>query len=324
MSEPTIQTGANSTLVYYWEDGSDGFKGDPDDSTPKPFGKDSTLSAFEGSRNAVELFEPNSRDVEEWIEQEFSGSWTADFVFSNPWWNKAVIDAPTTSGSSEPYSHEFSGEAPRSMQIVTGNTKSGEDWLLRGAVVSDATISIEVPGNVTVSLSGAYASLEEAEPSTQESQASRSAEVFTFANGELSIGGTTQRLIQSLTLSIQNNIDPTLELGAEEPVDYSPKARMLTVDHVQTRDDTSDDAIDRFLGGSSTLSAPTKESMTILLDNGKTGSAKQSVQYDLTDAFPNEFSVDGTGDPDSNIENSVTNRPVSITATAENDVDTAP
>jgi len=132
MATPTIQTGANSTLVYYWEDGTDGFKGDPDDSTPKPFGKDSSLSAFEGSRNAVELFEPNSREVEQWIEQEFSGSWTADFVFSNPWWNRAALTTPSTTGSSAPYTHEFDGEDPSSMQIVTGNTRSGEDWLLRG------------------------------------------------------------------------------------------------------------------------------------------------------------------------------------------------
>jgi hypothetical protein len=324
MATPTIQTGANSTLVYYWEDGLDGFKGDPDDSTPKPFGKDSSLSAFEGSRNAVELFEPNSREVEQWIEQEFSGSWTADFVFSNPWWNRGALTTPSTTGSSAPYTHEFDGEDPSSMQIITGNTRSGEDWLLCGAVVSDVTISIEVPGNVTVSLSGAYSALEETEPSTQEAQASRSAEVFTFADAQLSIGGTVQRLIQSLTFTIANNTDPVLELGAEEPVDFSPKSRMLTVDHVQTRDDSSDDAIDRFLGGSSTLSAPTEDAMTLRLDNGKSGSEKQTVKYDLSGAFPNEFSISNTGDPDSDIENSVTNRSVGVTCTAENDVETAP
>jgi len=322
MAKPSIQTGAHSTLVFYWED--NGFKSDPNDDTPKAFGKDSSLSTFDGSRNAVELFDPNDREVAEWIEQQFDGSWTAEFTFGSPWWNRAVIDTPSTSGSSAPYTHTFDGQAPSSIQIVTGNTKSGEDWLLSGAVVANATISIEVPGQVTVSLDGAYASLEEAEPSTQEAQVSDSAEAFTFADAQLSIGGTTQRLIQSMTLTIANNTDPVYELGSEEAVDFSPKARMLTVDHVQTRDDSSDDAIDRFLGGSNTLSAPSTDAMTILLDNAETGSGKQSVQYDLTGAFPNEFSINNTGDPDSDIENSVTNRPVGVSATAENDVDTAP
>lgn len=329
MAKPSIQTGAHSTLVFYWEDA--GFKADPSDTTPKPFGKDSRLSTFDGSRNAVELFDPNDREVAEWIEQQFDGSWTAEFTFGNPWWNRAVIDTPSTSGvdsdgdgTNEYYEHTFDGQAPSSIQIVTGNTKSGEDWLLRGAVVANATISIEVPGQVTVSLDGAYASLEETSPSTQESQASRSAEAFTFADAQLSIGGTTQRLIQSMTLTIANNTDPVYELGSEEAVDFSPKARMLTVDHVQTRDDSSDDAINRFLGGSNTLSAPSTDAMTIRLDNGKTGSEKQTFQYDLPGALPNEFSVNNTGDPDSDIENSVTNRPVGVSATAENDVQSPP
>lgn len=321
MSKPTIQTGAHSTLVYYWED--NGFKSSPNDSNPKAFGKDAELSAFEGSRNAVELFDPNDREVAEWIEQEFSGSWTADFTLGigNPWWNKAVLDTPSTSGTSAPYTHTYDGQEPSSLQIVTGNTKSGEDWLLGGAVVATATISIEVPGNITVSLDGAYSSLEEAEPTTQEAQVTHDTEAATFAKGSLSIGGTVQRLIQSLTLTIANNTDPVLELGAEEPVDFSPKGRMLTVDHVQTRDNQSDDAIDRFLGGQ-TLSAPSEDAMVIDIDNGETGSAKERLKYDLTGAFPNEFSVNNTGNPDSDIENSVTNRPVGVTATAENSTDT--
>lgn len=321
MSKPTIQTGAHSTLVYYWED--DGWTSDPSDTTAKTYGKDATLSAFEGSRNAVELFEPNSREVEDWIEQNFEGTFTVDFVLANPYWLRAVLDTPSSSGT-DPTTHTYNGEEPSSMQIVTGNTKSGEDWLLRGAVVASATISVEVTGNVTVSLNGAYAELEETQPGTQETQASEDDEAFNFADASLAIGGTTQRLIQSLQLTIANNTDLVYELGMETAVDFSPKARMLTVDHVQTRDEAGDDAIERFLGDANTLSAPTEEAMTIQFTNSETGAAKQSLKFDLTSAFPNEFSVDNTGDPDSNIENNLTNRPVGITATAENDDGTAP
>lgn len=321
MSKPGIQTGAHSTLVYRWEDG--GWTASPADTSPKTFGKDATLTTFEGSRNAVEVFEPNSREVEDWIEQNFEGSWAVDFVFANPWWLRGLIDTASTSGTSAPYTHTFSGEAPSSLQIVTGNTKSGEDWTLKGCVMASATISVEVTGNVTVSINGAYAELEEGQPSTQESQVSETEEAFNFVDASLAIGGTTQRLIQSLELTVANNTDLVNELGTETAVDFSPKARMLTVDHVQTRDDQSDDGIERFLGSTNTLSAPSEDALTILLDNGETGSAAQSVQFDLTSAFPNEFSVSNTGDPDSNIENSLTNRPVGLTATAENDSDTA-
>jgi len=321
MSKPGIQTGAHSTLVYRWEDA--GWKADPNDSSPKTFGKDASLTTFEGSRNAVETFAPNSREVEEWIEQNFDGSWAVDFVFANPWWLRGLIDTASTSGSSAPYQHAFSGEEPSSLQIVTGNTKSGEDWTLKGCVIASANISVEVTGNVTVSINGAYADLEEGQPASQESQVAEEDEAFNFVDASLAIGGTTQRLIQSLTLTIANNTDLVNELGSETAVDFSPKARMLTVDHVQTRDDASDDGIERFLGSATTLQAPSEDAITVLLDNGKSGGSKQSVKFDLTSAFPNEFSVDNTGDPDSNIENNLTNRPVGITATAENDDSTA-
>lgn len=321
MSKPGIQTGAHSTLVYRWEDA--GWTESPDDDSPKTFGKDATLSTFEGSRNAVEVFEPNSREVEEWIEQNFEGSWAVDFVFANPWWLRGLIDTASTSGSEAPYEHTFDGEEPSSLQIVTGNTKSGEDWTLKGCVMGSATISVEVTGNVSVSINGAYADLEEDTPADQETQVSEEQEAFNFVDASLAIGSDVQRLIQSLTLTVSNNIDPVYELGAETAVDFSPKARMLTVEHVQTRDDQSDEGIERFLGDANTLQAPDEDAMTIDLDNGESGADSQSVAFDLTSAFPNEFSVDNTGDPDSNIENNLTNRPVGITATAENDVETA-
>lgn len=322
MAKPTIQTGAHSTLVYYWED--DGFKSTTN-TTPKSFGKDAQLSAFDGARNAVEAFDPDSREVAEWIEQEFSGSWTADFTMGigNPWWNRAVLDTPSTSGAEAPYTHDFTGEQPSSLQIVTGNTRSGEDWLLQGASVANATISIEVPGNITVSLDGGYSALEETEPTEQEAQVTHDTDPAVFKNATLSIGGTVQRLIQSLTFTIANNTDPVYELGSDTSVDFSPKGRTLTVDYAQTRDDQSDDAIDRFLGGGSTIDTASRNELVIDIDNGDTGASRESLGYTLSSSLTDEFSIGGTGDVDSNIENSLTDRPVGVEAVAENPTEEA-
>ena len=315
MAKPDIQTGAHSTLVYYWED--NGFKGSPNDSVPKNFGKDSTLTTLNGSRNAVELFDPNDREVAEFIEQEFSGQFTVDFVFANPWWLRSVVDTPSTSGS-DPYTHDFSGLAPSSIQLVTGNTKSGRDYLLKGGVVQSADISINVPGNIEVSLSGAYAELEPTTPASQETQATLDHEVFTFSDGSLDIGGTTQRLLQSIDISIENNTDMVLEVGDDTPVDFSPKSRALTVDGVQTRTSDTDDAVDRFLGGSS-LSKAERNELVVTLDNGQ-----QTIDFTMADSMNNQISVSNTGDPDSDIENSFTERPTELTLTAENGVETPP
>lgn len=316
MAKPDIQTGAHSTLVYYWED--NGFKGDPGDNTPKNFGKDAALTTLNGSRNAVELFDPNDREVAEFIEQEFSGQFTIDFVFSNPWWLRAVVDTPQTSGDAEPYTHDFSGMEPSSMQIVTGNTKSGRDYLLKGAVVQSADISINVPGNIEVSLSGAYAELEPTTPTSQESQADLDFDVFTFADAEMDIGGQTQRLLQSIDISIENNTDMKLEVGSDTPVDFSPKSRPLTVDSVQTRTSDEDEAMDRFLGGA-TLGRADRNEIVTTLEN-----SEQTVELSMANSMVNQVSVSGTGDPDADIENSFTERPTNLTLTAENNTETAP
>lgn len=322
MATPTIQTGANSTLLYYWED--NGFNATPNDSTAKTFGYDASLTSWDGSRNAVELFEPNDRTVAKYIRQQFSGSFSVDFVVGNPWWHRAVLATPTTSGTSAPYTHTYDGQDPSSFQIITANTRSDEEWILHGCWVESADISISVPGNVEISLNGAYAELEETQPTSLETQPTTNQEVLTFVEGTLKIASTTQRLIQNLSLSIQNQTDPVLELGSETPVDFSPKNLTLSVDNAQTHDDQSDDELERFLGSTGTLSSPSEDSMTITLDNGKSGSNKHLIKYDLTSAFPDEFSIDGQGaTPDQEVENSMTNQPVDITVTAENDQSSA-
>jgi hypothetical protein len=323
MAKPDIQTGAHSTLIYYWEDG--GFKSDPSDSTPKAFGKESRLTTFDGSRNAVELFDPGDREVAQFIEQEFSGTFTVDFVFTNPWWLQSVVDTPSTSGSSAPYEHDFGGQEPSSIQLVTGNTKSGRDYLLRGGVVQSADVSINVPGNIEVSLSGAYASLEPTTPSTQESQVDFGHDVFTFADASMDIAGTTQRLLQSIDLSIENNTDMVLEIGDQEPVDFSPKGRQLTVDAVQTRSSSEDEAIDRFLGSSTGLERRAERNEIVInIDNDGTDADKQSVEFTLADAMDNDVSPSNIGDPDSDVENSFTQRPTNLGVVAENDTEMAP
>jgi len=324
MAKSGIQTGAHSTLIFYWED--NGFKQDPNDSEPKAFGKDATLNTLQGSRNAVELFDPGSREVAEYIEQQFSGTFSVEFVLSigNPWWNEAIIDTPTTSGSDAPYTHTWDGEDPSSMRIVTGNTRSGEEFYLAGAYVENASININVPGNITVSLDGAYSRLEQNTPTELEQQVSDDAQAATFAHADIQLGGSGRRLVQSLGITISNNTDPVLEIGSEEPVDFSPKQRTLTVDHTTTRDGSDDEDISRFLGGAGETDsgAADRNDIVVSAHNGESGADREYLEYAFTDSMPNDFSVSNTGDPDSDIENDVTDQPTGVVAEAENPTQT--
>ena len=323
MSTSQIQTGAHSTVSFLFED--DGYGETPTDSNHKPFGKDVKLRTFQGSRNAVALYRPDTRDVAEFIEQQFSGAFSVEFVLSlnNPWFNSLIIDNPSTTGAEAPYTHEFDGESPRSFRIISANTKSGEEYTLEGAFVNNASFNVRIPGNVTVSLDGVYSSLDVSNPGTPVAQPVDSGRPATFANAEIDLGGTVRSLVQALQFRISNNSDPIYQIGAEEAVQFSPKARQLSIDHTRLRTDEDDEDIERFLGGSS-LGRADRDDIVVTINNGESGSAQRQLKYTFTDSMPNDFQLSGTGDPAADVQANISERPTGVTAEAINAASSQP
>lgn len=313
------RSGRHAGLLYYWEDA--GFKQTPNDSTAKPFGANATLDTREGSHNAVRVFNPQSREAAQIIEQNFSGSFTVSFELSNPWWLGAVISQPSTTGSSAPYEHTFDGEDPSSMRLVSPVEGVGEE-ALKGCVVSSASISADVPGNPQINLNGAYASEEILnEGSASTTQPPLEERALTHRQATLSVAGSTESRIQSVSVDIENNNDMIDELGAAEPVDYSPKKREPSVDYGDIVQDQSEQK--RFYGDSASATSPQRTiendvEIRLTFDNGKTGSDKNSLELILGGAFPDTYSRDGVGDAEADLEGELQEMVSTVHAVAEN------
>lgn len=317
----TSATGHDVRLIYLWED--NGFLGSPNDTTYKTFGSDATLDTFEISNNVLRLFDPGSREAAKLIAQQFEGAFSVSFVVTNPWWLRAVISAVTnTSGTSAPFTHTFGGDIPTTMQLYVYDENNDYDRTLQGAVVNSMTLSAAINGNATVTLDGVYAdeSLTEA-PSSPQSQVAATKDPMTFAQATIERpSGTTLSLTQDASLTIQNNVDLIRELGSRFAVDYSPKIRAASIDYTDIVHQT--DEVKRAYGDSAASSPQSKVDNTttidFVLDNGESGSSKNAMTVSLATTLADSYGVSGAGDPESNLEGSLSEMAATVEATAEN------
>lgn len=332
-------TGADTLLYYAWDewndDGSFPTFGSLSDSDYKPFGTNTTLDTFEGSNNAVRVLNPASREATNVIEQNFSGSVSISFELTNPWWIRAVINEASSSGS-DPTTHTFDGDVPDIMRIFEviedAGVSAGNHVLTqsKGVVISTATVSVDVDGNVSVTLDGAYADEETDDDISTGSlpngltQPSTNERTMTFAQALVQRpDGTDLSLVQSASLTIENNTDMIGELGTRKSVDYSPKLRTADIDYGKLVED--DTEVQRMYGSAATVQekVTNKESITLQFDNNETGSNKNSLEFQLTGGFPDSLTRSGIGDPESNLENELSEMATTVKAVAENSTSSA-
>lgn len=318
-------TGADTRGVYFWETDSDGdidfATDDTEDSEAKTFGHDVTFPEASFENDPVELFDPGSREAAERIARAFSGTWGVEFTLANPWFWKAVVAEASTSGSG-PYTHDFDGEIPWSMRIVLPVEATDRERILKGCVVASCTVETSDNGTVTVSLDGAYADEEETDPDDIESQVSESFDPLMYADGTLTFDGSTYSLVQSVSVSIENNIDMVPELGSRTSADYSPKVRRTTVEFDKIVED--DDNLIEAYGGGSLPASPSDRidggdevSGDLTFSNGESDGDQNDQTINFAGSFPDSYGRSGTGDPSADyLENlSYGAREVDVSAT---------
>lgn len=322
--------GHDTRLVYLWED-ENSFNQDAEESLTdtehKTFGANISVNTLEGSNNALRVFgNPNKREATDIIEQSFDGSVSVEFTLTNPWWIQAIL-GPLSSdgGTSAPYTHTPDSDMPKTMRIIQGTEATGNERTLTGVFFTSAEISVSTGGEVTVSMEGAYANENENSPGAEGlvSQVETSKRPMMFHQASLSLNGTTQRLVQNVSVSIENNVDGIEELGTRFLVDYSPKVRSTTLSYGDIVDDDSE--LTRMYGGSTSpqQTVTQSDSVTLTFDNGGTGGATNRLSIDLSLAFPNSYGRSGIADPESDIEGDISDMVGQITCTAENDTSTA-
>jgi len=323
--------GSDTRITYLWEDDGSGnpkfAASSPNDSTYKTFGFDARLTDGGFDNDPVNLFDPASREAAERIARTFQGTWTIEFTLSNPWFWKAVLADPTTTGGSAPYTHSFDGDTPYPMRIILGEEVNTNERVLIGCVASTCTLETSDGGAATVTLSGAYADESESSGSLQ-SQVSESRDALMFADGSLTFDSTTYSVVQNVSLTIENNISLIPELGSRTMVDYSPKVRDTTVDWEKIVE--NDDILKDGYGGSSGGTSPQSRvdgddefSGSFVFDNQGSGSGLDKHTINFAGTFPDSFDRSGYGDPTTELTDGPGWYVREVDVDAENGVSTA-
>ena len=244
------KAGHHADVLYQFED--NGFNSSPTDSTYKVFGGNVTMDTFEGSHQAVRVFNAD-RKAAEIIKQVFDGAWsvTGDLT-EPPWWLQAIFGSPTSSNvSGNLYDHDYSlssGGDPETLRLFTPTDGFSNVEVLGGCAIASFSIDQSQPNNPEFTLTGAYAS----EPTRQ----SLSITVPSFAErtfhnreAQVDVGADTLAKCQNAGVDLDTGTELVGEIGSGEMVDFTPKtfAPDVTWDKIITESQTVD-PLDRFLG----------------------------------------------------------------------------
>ena len=222
-----VRTGAQSYVKYGYEGTYAGSA-----TCDKKFGLRDALSSWSLTHNRIDLPALNQVTYESFAYGQQSGEISLDFALSNPWILGAFFGAPSTAGSSNPYTHTYPhasngiNKQPRSFQVEVGfnaGDSSGSDIVrtLKGCVASSLSLSTSIGQTVDCSLSATYG--KEDAPATTfgsaPSEPTLNHGAFTFAHAQLKYGGSVLAQVQDINLNIAQNTTLLYGLNSVQAVD---------------------------------------------------------------------------------------------------------
>ena len=293
---PDTRGGFHGNVNYGFEPS---FNTAPSSPVFKAFGGNATLDTFEGSHEAVRVFNAG-RTAAQIIEQVFDGAWSVTHEITTPMWYLAgIYGQPSTSNpAGSQYVHTYSlanDNDPVSLRLYLPTDGFNEYKYIPGAVVASVSIDQSQPGNPEVTVQGAYADEPDTDntldPVTPDFQQS----TFTNCDGEVQVDGTTAARVQNATVNLEANTEMVSEIGACAQVDFTPRAfnPEWTHDKILWVGQQVDN-FQRFKDANQVTG-------TLAFDNGETGDAQYRTQFDVLDSFPNSWSESGRNDPDADL-----------------------
>jgi len=239
-------------------------------------------------RNNMErIFGLGSRNAAAVAAKKYEGSASIEFTLSNASFFRAVFGAVADAGAG-PYTHTYTEAiAPTSFAIDTAVELGTNDSVseLQGCVINTCVLNCTVGETVKVTLDCPYQT-ETLATSGIGSQVAETFAPFTFAMGSLQLpSGTTIGDVQTIELTLNNNLEMVWGLGSRFPTVPVGKTRMYDFRATVVFDDTTQ-LLTKMLG---TTTAPdpdtVAETATLILTftNGESSTAERSIVMTFDD-----------------------------------------
>jgi hypothetical protein len=314
-----VASGHGVNVSFLFED--NGFASSPNDSTHKPFGQDARLTTRDATNSLQRVSNPGSRDTNELVETNFEGSWAVEMNLSATEWLQLLYGSPSSTSNTDSTTLSYTPDTlPTSFQIVEGTQATGAETLLQGCIVTSASIDLTQGEVATVSLEGNYATEDHTPSTSLTSQPSVSEDTLAFQDATLNRDGSELDLMQSASLTLNPNVRLVYDFGSRTAEDFG--VGRFETELTGTRVVNSDDDKTRIYGGASATSPQTditnEQDMTFTFDNGRGGADIKTVTFNVSGATPESFSRANIGDPDSNLEDELSEMALSVSVDVEN------
>ena len=248
---------------------------------PREFGYGTTVSI--GRKNNLEqVYGLGARNAVIGVAKKFEGTASVEFDMSNGSFFRSVLGT-VTDGGAAPFTHTYTeANTLPSFILLTGSELGTTDEVvaLLGCVVKTCNISAAVDELAKVKLELAYAN-ETLATTGIGSQTAPHADSFpfTFANGTLSVGGSTVAYCQSVELNIDNGTELIWGLGSRLATTPVAKKRAYGFKMNVVYSDPSLFLQKVYGATTGPLAASTPASMALVLTftNGGAGGAQRSI-----------------------------------------------
>lgn len=293
---PDTRSGHHGDVGYGFEPS---FDTDPSSPTIKAFGGNATLDTFEGSHEAVRVFNAG-RTAADIVEQVFDGAWSVTHEITEPLWYLAgILGQPATDNpAGNQYVHTYdlaNDNDPVSLRLYLPTDGFSDYKVIPGAAVASIDIDQSHPNNPEVTVSGAYAREPFKDNTLSPSIPSFSEASYTNRDGQVQVDGDTVGRAQNTTVNLEANTEMIGEIGSDQQVDFAPRAfnPEWTHDKILWLNQTVDN-FDRFINANQVAGK-------LIFDNGETGDAQYRTEITVQDSFPNSWSESGRNDPDADL-----------------------
>jgi hypothetical protein len=299
----TIGSGAFSYVNYGFET----TEGTVAATFPRPFGQGVKLNVSR-KNNMERVHSVGARNAQANVAKKYEGNVTVEFLLGagntaigngGASWLRAVMGAIPTDAGAGPYTHTYAeSNSLYAFSIAHGTDMGSNDYVssLIGCKVQSCNISAAVDEVTKVKLDCVYRT-ESMAVSGLGTQVAPTEEPLTFAHGTLSVAGTTVGYVQSVDLTINNNVEMIWGLGSRYSTASTAKTRTYDIKlSVAFTDVTL--LLEKFYGKAATVAAtdlavlnPAGVALVLTFDNGGATTASRKIVFTFANFYINEHTL---------------------------------
>lgn len=276
-------------------------------SFPRPFGQGVKMSVTR-KNNMERIFGLSARNAQANIAKKYEGSANVEFILGagndsiddgGASWLRAVMGAVPTDGGATPYTHSYAeSNTLASFSIASGVELGTADYVsnLIGCKVKTCNITAAVGEVVNVKLDVLYKT-ETLSTSGISAQVQSNEVPLTFAQGSLSVNGTTVGYVQNVDLTIDNDLEMVWGLGSRYAQAAVEKTRKYDIKMGVEFTDVSL-LLEKFFGKAAAIAAtdlatlnPAGVACVLTFDNGLSGINSRKIVFTFANLYLDEESL---------------------------------